>query len=124
MHRFGALPRGPAMWALALLFVMIGWVFFRSATLAQAMHFLATMFGFSRPSAVYYELPAYLTLHSATFILIGLFFALAPFERFSMRLGDTPAQVCVRATCAVALFACALVQLSAHSFNPFIYFRF
>jgi alginate O-acetyltransferase complex protein AlgI len=124
VHRFGALPRGLGMWALALLLVMIGWVIFRSATLAQAMHFLSTMFGLSQPTIVYYELPAYLTPNSATFILIGVFFALAPFEKFSMRLGDTVAQVCARATCAVVLFAYALVLMSAHSFNPFIYFRF
>jgi len=42
-------PTGLSAWSgrvLTLLFVMIGWVFFRSADLATARHLLAVMFGF------------------------------------------------------------------------------
>jgi alginate O-acetyltransferase complex protein AlgI len=124
IHRRGRLPDGPLAWAITFIIVMIGWVFFRSATMGQAFHMLSTMFGLSQPAAVYYKLSSYLTLHTATFMLSGLFFALFPFERFSMSMGDSAPQACWRATAALAIFAYSVILLSAHSFNPFIYFRF
>jgi len=124
MHRFGKLPGGPLAWAATFTVTLVGWVVFRSTTLDQARHILATMFGLSQPTVVYYALPSYLTAYSLTFILIGLFFALVPFERFSMTLGKTLPQICGRAVAALAVFAYSVILLSAHSFNPFIYFRF
>ena len=124
MNCFGSLPRGLLMWVLALILVMVGWVFFRSTTLAQALHFLATMFGIAHPSVEYFALAAFLSPHTIAFMLIGLFFGLVPFEHFSMRLGNTAAEVTIRGACGLAAFAYSIVLLSAHSFNPFIYFRF
>jgi alginate O-acetyltransferase complex protein AlgI len=120
-HHVGPLPRGPLSWLATLFFLMIGWVFFRSADLAQALHFLATMFGFSHPDMTYYDLVDYLDARTVCFFLIALLFAFLPFERFSMRLDRQPL---ARAAGAVLIFLYAAAILSVYSFNPFIYFRF
>jgi len=121
MNHVGPLPKGPVAWLATFVFLMIGWVFFRSADLAQALHFLATMSGLSAADVTYYDLRDYLEPRTVTFLVAGLFFALVPFDRFSMRLDRQPLP---RAACAVLLFLYATAILSVYSFNPFIYFRF
>jgi alginate O-acetyltransferase complex protein AlgI len=121
MNHVGPLPTGPISWLTTFFLVMLGWVFFRSADLDQALHFLATMFGFSRALVTYYDLAAYLQPRNVCFLIIGMIFAFLPFEGLSMRLDKQPA---LRAICAVLIFFYAVAILSAYSFNAFIYFRF
>jgi len=120
----GSLPTGPMAWARTFLVVMIGWVFFRSSTMEQAFHFLATMIGLSSGTAVQYDLMWYMSPRTVFFILCGLSFALFPFERFSMRLDGSPLQMNIKATVAITLFFYSVAMLQVNSFNPFIYFRF
>jgi len=112
------------MWLLTFLLVTIGWVFFRSADMAQAVAFLKAMFWLSSPTAQYYGAAAFATPHKLFFFAVALTFALVPFERMPMRLGDTKAQAAVCGTGAVLLFIYATALLATNSFNAFIYFRF
>ena len=123
-NHIGALPRSWPMWLVTGLFVMVGWVFFRCNTMMEARHFLATMSGWSNPQVVYYGFSSYLNLHSFVFLCAGIFFAVVPFESFQLALGNERAKASTHAILAIFLFAYSIVLLSAHSFNPFIYFRF
>jgi alginate O-acetyltransferase complex protein AlgI len=123
-HKIGPLPGGMAMWALTLVLVMVGWTLFRATSLDQALHYLGTMFGLSSPSIEYFTIWSYLTPKTLTFMAVGTFFALVPFERETMNLGMTWPAAALRAAGGVAILAYSVILLSAHSFNPFIYFRF
>jgi alginate O-acetyltransferase complex protein AlgI len=118
------LPRGPIAWARTFLIVTVGWVFFRSSSMEQALHFLSTMFGLSSGTAIYYDLAWFLAPRSVFFMLCGLAFALYPFERFSMRLDGSVLRMNLQATAAIAIFVYAVALLQVNHFNPFIYFRF
>ena len=120
----GPLPNGAVAWARTFFIVTIGWVFFRSNSIEQALHFLSTMIGISSGTAVYYNLTWFLTPRNVFFILCGLGFALFPFERFSMRLDGSALRVNFKATIAAVIFFYAVAMLQVNSFNPFIYFRF
>jgi alginate O-acetyltransferase complex protein AlgI len=122
--RIGLLPQGPLAWPFTLLLVMIGWVFFRSSDLQHAAHFLQTLFGFGNASFVYYGLDFFLRPQKAVFLIIALFFALAPLERFSFALTGNWLAVGAKMTASFAVLLYAVLLLSANSFNPFIYFRF
>ena len=123
-NRVGPLPRGPLPWAATFVLLMLSWVLFRSPDLTTAVHYFATLFGLSQPTAVYYGFWYFLNAQKATFLACGLLFALAPLEKFSYRLEGGAAAVTVRALVSLAVYIYAVLLLSANSFNPFIYFRF
>jgi alginate O-acetyltransferase complex protein AlgI len=114
---------GLLAWARTLLIVMIGWVFFRSVNIEQAFHVLSTMFGLSS-ATVSHDLSSVPVPRNALIMLVGLVFALFPFERTSMRLEGTEATIGVKAVLAGVIFIYAVALLQVNSFNPFIYFRF
>jgi alginate O-acetyltransferase complex protein AlgI len=123
-HWRGAPPGGAFGWAYALLAVMVGWVLFRSSSIAQAGDFLAALSGVSQASVSYFGLFHFLTVEKAFYLAWAIFFALWPFERVAPRLGSTLRGAAARAACALVVFLYAVTLLSANSFNPFIYFRF
>jgi alginate O-acetyltransferase complex protein AlgI len=120
----GPLPEGPLAWAATFVLLMLSWVLFRSPDLTTAMHYFATLFGLLQPTVVYYGFWYFLTAQKAAFLACGLIFALAPLEGFSYRLAGDTAAMATRSLLALAVYAYAVVLLSANSFNPFIYFRF
>jgi alginate O-acetyltransferase complex protein AlgI len=125
MTHVGPLPGGAVGWLRTFLTVIVGWVVFRATGMDQAMAMLEAMAGLSSPTTtVFYDLGKYAVPHHLFFALCGLFFALCPFDRSSMRLDGTGRSVALKAVCATAIFCYALALLSANSFNPFIYFRF
>jgi alginate O-acetyltransferase complex protein AlgI len=125
MTHVGPLPGGASGWLRTFLTVIVGWVVFRATSMDQAMAMLKAMAGLSSPTTtVFYDLGTYAVPHHLFFALCGLFFALWPFEQFSMRLDGTDRAVALKAVSAMAIFCYALALLSANSFNPFIYFRF
>lgn len=123
-NRVGPLPQGPLPWAVTFLLLMLSWVLFRSPDLTTAVHYFATLFGLSQPTAVYYGFWYFLTAQKAAFLACGLFFALAPLEGCSYRLVGGPMAMATRLLLSLAIYLYAVVLLSANSFNPFIYFRF
>jgi type III secretory pathway component EscT len=72
----------------------------------------------------YYGLASFLTPHKIFWILCGLFFAFINAERISLRMDGTALSMAAKGAGAIFLFLFSVVTLSAHNFNPFIYFRF
>lgn len=122
--RFGELPRGPLAWATTLLLVMIGWVFFRSATLPDAFNYIFVLFGLvQNEGAVWMQ--TYLTGEAVIVLGVGLFLALAPYEENVLwRLEGSRLSIASKGGTAIVVFFYSIILLSFRSFNPFIYFRF
>jgi alginate O-acetyltransferase complex protein AlgI len=121
---FGFLPRGPVPWAVTFFLLMLSWVLFRSPDFASAAHYFGTLFGLSSPTVVYYGFWYFFTPQRATFIILGLLFALAPLEGFTYRLAGSAITIATRSLAALLVYIYAVLFLSTNSFNPFIYFRF
>ena len=132
--RLAKLPR-PVRHAYLLMAVTVGWVFFRSATVAQASTLLAAMAGRSGPD------PAQL----ARYALADTLLALAAGVVLSTRIGPALHTLAARRTEArsrstsalleraldvaevvglAALLVITLSWLAAGTYAPFIYFRF
>jgi len=122
-----------------LLVVLIGWVFFRVATFAQAKFFLAKLFGLGSAAGAGYTAAVYLRADVVLALLAGVLFS-APLLTLLQRLGGDVVAVAQKrgglasaleiafagasaATYAVLLTASAMM-LAAGTHNPFIYFRF
>ena len=108
----------------SFLLVTIGWVFFRAATLGQALDYLQALFGLGSATVSYYGLARYLTGDILTYLALGLFFAFAPLEGWErLRINNYHAMG-LQLTFALCSLAYSALLLAANSFNPFIYFRF
>ena len=115
--------------AYLLLAVMVGWVFFRAETLADATQFLAAMAGHGGTELHPLRLGWYLTPDVRLALVAGLVgsFPLAPaFHRWRDRqpgwrlhLADA-----TRAAMLLAVVGLSWMQVAGRAYNPFIYFRF
>jgi alginate O-acetyltransferase complex protein AlgI len=116
------LPRGINI-IITLFFVMIGWLLFRSTSLAQCLGFLAAMFNPDKQGNV-----LYITANVWVAMGVGIFLSLIP----ALRLYDVI--MMTWKTCrisrpieALLLSSVALLALAKAvtvTFNPFLYFRF
>jgi len=116
----------------ALLVVMVGWVFFRAESLTAAAGLLQAMAGFSPARPTVYGVTWYLTPELLLAMAAGIagsapvWPALAArWARSSAdgpRLGPLPSALACAALAAI--FAGCAMLIAAHTYNPFIYFRF
>jgi len=109
---------------ITFLLVMIGWVFFRSGTLSQAIDYLGVMFSFCG------DLSVHLSSRFIILAILGLLFSfigtVKKIEEQQLKLYSQLTSVnfvCLSAICAL-LFVWNLAEVTSTGFNPFIYFRF
>ena len=105
-----------------VLFVIVGWVFFRATDLSYASDFLRVMFcgNSSAPLSDFYQLAKLLTYSNLWVALIGIVCAYPIFsgkyEKFRYSKTET--------FLILLLFIVAYVFAMTSTFSPFIYFRF
>ena len=117
---------------ITFFLVLIGWVFFRSETLAYALQYLGRMAGFVsgavQPVLLWPELVDHRTL---VVLVLAVLISFVPmtlwYERAARRLERVwhiaPVMIAKYAASLVLLALSAMSLLQAN-FNPFIYFRF
>lgn len=119
---------------VTFLLVMIGWIFFRAETLADATRFLGAAFhGMAGPGQL--TLAALATPHAMAAMAVGIWFAFSPaiLPRLALLNWDideegssakTTSAICLRTILALLLIGLSTLPLLRGGFNPFIYFRF
>ena len=123
-RQWGLEPKGVLGVALTTLLVLIGWVFFRSATLGQAKIMLAKMAFIDRSGASLLGPSYFLTPYMITVFAAGLLFAWLPMETWNVRAKLVGERGAAAAFLGVGLLTLSIAALAANGFNPFIYFRF
>ena len=124
-----------------LLMVLIGWVFFRSESLAMAWQYLKTMFGVGA-YAFSDEIFQHYFSHGVWVLLAALIFSLPilpalkrkflPHEEQGAALAGVPAKAWMpvwaaelcRSAATCILFVLSLLVCIQSTYNPFIYFNF
>lgn len=143
MERLAGRERRPAptgAWRVighvyALLVVMVGWVFFRAGSLAEASRLLAAMAGVTSEATPTLDVSWYLTPEVVVALTAGIVGAtpLAPVlaSRWVRHTGgdDGPAWLPAAASAGLvvvlaALFVTSAMLSAAGTYSPFIYFRF
>ena len=113
---------------LTLLIVVVGWVFFRAATLDDGVEYISVMLGggsLDLSSTVYYLLQ-----FAPEFIcaIIGIFplkkLIVEAFERYEEKKSVLVLKEILSKGFAVLVFILSYTALVSGSFNPFIYFQF
>jgi alginate O-acetyltransferase complex protein AlgI len=111
--------------ALTMLFVTIGWVFFRAEGLPQAWAFLGHMFSLSTDSQGNSAgFGFYLQSAPLVMLIAAAFFAWLPVERGQHINFNTLSWTIGRSCVIVILMLLSSAILATSAFNPFIYFRF
>ncbi|HEY9785132.1 MAG TPA: MBOAT family protein [Candidatus Obscuribacterales bacterium] len=129
--RFGEVLRTawrPLRHAYTMLLVIVGWVFFRSQSLPKAIAYLGSMFGFAEAAASGPSLAYFLNGELIFLLAVGIISATpalawagrhASQMRFNARLLAS-----TRAAWLLVLMIVSIAEISAGSYNPFIYFHF
>jgi alginate O-acetyltransferase complex protein AlgI len=112
-----------------LAVVMVGWVFFRSSSLAHALAYLGAMAGQNNADPTLHPAALYLDAHVILILVVGTL-ASFPLLRFVQGREDAPQSSTVtgwHALRVVGLAAClmlSLLEIVSGSYNPFIYYHF
>ncbi len=104
-----------------MIVVMIGWVFFSSETMSQAMTLLGSMAGFG--GGFIDSQAKYLLSQNIFLIFVMSMSALGVFENVSSRQ-ETRLKKALKSAMYLGIFAVAIAYLISESYNPFLYFRF
>lgn len=114
-------------WAATMLLVMIGWVFFRAASLSGAIGFLGAMFGLNHPDAVMYRLDWFYNPKIIAITVIAILAAIPwkqVFPKAADRLSGTYiALIADRIVLAAMLLLCLILAMTS-TYTSFIYFQF
>jgi alginate O-acetyltransferase complex protein AlgI len=119
--RFTLLP-----WLSTLFIVLMGWVAFRAATMAEALGYYSALFsGDFYFSAVYADSVTRLQLYTLGLAwLIVVIFGLRSLHPVYAWPRNTTAIPTALTPVLAALFAISVLKLSTQSYTPFLYFQF
>lgn len=110
-------------WLYTILFVVIGWVIFRSDTISDALVYLKSMFGLNGNvfSDVMFTgwLAQYIIL-----LVIGAVICTPVFRVLSEKTKNSTAVGVIKGVGLLGLFILSVASLLGDSYNPFIYFNF
>ncbi len=110
-------------WLYAFLAVIGGWVLFRSADLATAGDYFASLVGFNGLGDVSFDMHDALNDRAISTLVIGCLIATLP--RFRLRLA-APALIRAAADAGwtFALLIVSMITVAAGAYSPFLYFKF
>ncbi|MDT8303584.1 MAG: MBOAT family O-acyltransferase, partial [Sedimentisphaerales bacterium] len=115
-----ALPRQVQV-LLTFLLIMVGWVFFRSATISDAWQYLTVMFTMSKAQGGSVLLSSEIyTQGSVLIMVICAFLAFQPLQAFDWAKTITWPKVLI----LIVLLCVSLMTMFAQSFSSFLYFQF
>jgi alginate O-acetyltransferase complex protein AlgI len=114
-----------------LLIVMVGWVFFRSATLELALDMIARMFGLQSGAEAMLPVSSHVSAPTMLLIVLATCFAFPIWPRakeFAQKMIGTPGEQLAydlaRAALIGLITVLCLATMTIDQNNPFIYFRF
>jgi len=125
-HKFSFEAKGVTGNAVAFVLVMVGWVFFRSTSIAGAIDYIATMFSlsFETASYQYFAIGYYLESSTIFYLALASLFAFFSFKPLKERFSVSAYTLLSRGFASLILLTYSAAVLSKAAFNPFIYFRF
>ncbi|MBR2789934.1 MAG: hypothetical protein IKD70_04880, partial [Eggerthellaceae bacterium] len=110
-------------WVYTSFFVLIGWVFFRAESLADAVVYLSAMFGLAGNPFIDGVFTGWFT-QNAILLAVGAVLCTPAIRRLSERTKDSKVMTVAKTAGLICLFVLSVASLVSNSYNPFIYFNF
>ena len=112
-----------AKWIYTILFVVLGWVLFRSDSMHSALIYIKSMFGLNGNPLLDGMFTGYFT-QNAILLTIGLILSTPLFKTIKEKTSSSEVAGYLRSAGLIILFALSVACLVSSSYNPFIYFNF
>ncbi len=113
-------------WLYTIFFVMIGWVFFRSTSLSQAVTYIGQMFSFSSGTGGH-SILTYLSMTGIIMFIIGILASgllQRPLKKLYEKHSAKTIVVVLDFAMQFIVLALSILFLIGGTYNPFIYFQF
>lgn len=110
-------------WIYTMLFVILGWVVFRSDSLSAAWTYILSMFGLNGNVPIDGMFTGYL-VQNAILLVIGALICTPLFKTLNNKIKHTVVFDIVYVIVVILLFVLSIASLVSSSYNPFIYFNF
>ena len=114
---------GKFSWLYTFLFVMLGWVLFRSDSITQAIHYLGGMVGIGAKGFMGEAFVQYLRQYGIWYVA-GIVCCCPVFPVIERAFRKKPAYQLVAGLATLAIFAVSVLYIFSNAYNPFIYFNF
>lgn len=106
-----------------LLFVMVGWVFFRSDSISKAIAYLLSMIGFGSKGLIDSVAVEYFQRYVLYFAL-GIICCFPIIHNMNIRLRKNKIYSCLYIIVMTAILIISIMFIFSNAYNPFIYFNF
>ena len=107
-----------------LLFVVIGWVIFRSESLAYAIEYIKSMFGASGNMLSESAFQLYFS-ENIVFLIAAIIFSIPVTKAITRKLSNKPVLYeSLRTVSLILILILSLSYVTKNAYNPFIYFNF
>ncbi len=107
----------------ALLFVMLGWVIFRSNTLTEAVTYICGMFGFGCKGLIDGAFTQYLRQFGIYYVA-GIICCLPMMKNIDRMLKKNAIYNILYIAWTIAIFTVSIMFIYSNAYSPFIYFNF
>lgn len=113
----------PLLWIYSMLFVVIGWVFFRSSSVSDALSYIKIMFC-ANGSAFCDEIFISKLRDVAVYLIIGVLFSFPIIPKLREKVKPNMFLNFVYVVILILLLVLSVSSIVSNSYNPFIYFNF
>lgn len=110
-------------WLYTILFVILGWVLFRSTSISDALFYLKSMFGLNNNTLTDGNFSGYF-IQNLFLLIIGVLLCTPVFRILKEKTEKNRIMEIICAAGLIGLFVLSVSSLVSSSYNPFIYFNF
>lgn len=110
------------LWLYSMLFVVLGWVVFRSTSLPNAFNYITKMFNVSAIGIDSYFVDNLKEI--ILFIGFGILFSVPIIPKLKNKLKDNILIDIIYVVLIISLFILSIASVASNAYNPFIYFNF
>ena len=110
-------------WLYTMVFVIIGWVIFRSESMSAAVYYVRSMFGLNGNPFSDALFRGFFR-QNLILLIVGAVLSTPLAHRLCTRFSISVAERACRAAALILLFVLSVASLVSNAYNPFIYFQF
>ena len=110
------------LWLYSMLFIVLGWVVFRSTSLPNAFNYITKMFNVSAIGIDSYFVDNLKEI--ILFIGFGVLFSIPIIPKLKNKLKDNILIDIIYVVLIISLFILSIASIASNAYNPFIYFNF
>lgn len=110
-------------WLYTILFVVLGWVLFRSESIGDAIRYLGSMFGLAGNAFLDGTFTAWFT-QNMILLTVGIILCTPLFRMLDRKFENSNVAGYIKAIGIICLFVLSVASLVSSAYNPFIYFNF